>query len=52
MEASDPNHRHLGVIEDCVNNAAHLTRQLLVFAREGKYEVRPTDRQEQMPAAD
>ena len=30
-------------IEDCVKNAADLTKQLLGFARGGKYEVKPID---------
>jgi len=34
---------HLKGIEDYVKSAADLTRQLLGFARGGKYEVRPTD---------
>ena len=34
---------HLAGIEECVKSAAGLTRQLLGFARGGKYEVKPTD---------
>jgi two-component system cell cycle sensor histidine kinase/response regulator CckA len=34
---------HLKGIENDVANAADLTKQLLGFARRGKYEVRPTD---------
>ena len=38
-----PDIRHLKGIEDDIESAADLTRQLLGFARGGKYEVRPTD---------
>ncbi len=34
---------HLDTIEQCVQSAASLTRQLLGFARGGHYEVAPTD---------
>ncbi len=34
---------HLKGIEECVESAANLTRQLLGFARGGQYEVKPTD---------
>ncbi|UCD88706.1 MAG: PAS domain S-box protein, partial [Desulfobacterales bacterium] len=34
---------HLKGIEDSVKSAADLTKQLLGFARGGKYEVKPTD---------
>ena len=43
MDPAQPNWRHLKEIEDCVLSAAGLTRQLLGFARGGKYEVKPTD---------
>jgi len=42
----DPSHsfyRHLKGIEEQVISAANLTKQLLGFARRGKYEVRSTD---------
>ncbi len=42
----DPDHGHLEhtrAIEDYVRSATDLTRQLLGFARGGKYEVRPAD---------
>ena len=42
-DSSHPDIRHLKGIEDDVESAADLTRQLLGFARGGKYEVRPTD---------
>ena len=38
-----PDIRHLKGIEDNVESAADLTRQLLGFARGGKYEVKLTD---------
>ena len=34
---------HLQEIENCIQKAAKLTKQLLGFARGGKYEIRPTD---------
>ncbi|MBE9580569.1 MAG: response regulator, partial [Proteobacteria bacterium] len=43
---TDPDHPHferLIGIEDMVRNGAGLTKQLLGFARGGKYEVKPTD---------
>ncbi|MFC1488512.1 PAS domain S-box protein, partial [Thermodesulfobacteriota bacterium] len=43
---SDSSHsyfEHLKGIEDYVGSAADLTKQLLGFARGGKYEVKPTD---------
>jgi len=39
----DKDHRHLKDIEEYVKSAANLTRQLLGFARGGKYEVKPTN---------
>ena len=41
--SSHPDIRHLKGIEGNIESAAELTRQLLGFARGGKYEVRPTD---------
>jgi signal transduction histidine kinase len=41
----DPSHsdyEHLNGIEQCVRSAAELTRDLLGFARKGKYEIKPT----------
>ncbi len=43
MEASDKNVEHIRCIEESVQNAADLTKQLLGFARGGKYDVRPAD---------
>jgi len=42
-ESSHPYREHLNGIEDYVKSAASLTKQLLGFARGGKYEVKPTD---------
>ncbi len=42
-DASHPDFEHLTAIEAHVRSAAGLTRQLLGFARGGKYEVKPTD---------
>lgn len=42
-DPSDPEYEHLRGIEDYVKNAVELTRDLLGFARGGKYEVNPTD---------
>ena len=42
-DSSHPDFRHMKGIEDNVESAADLTKQLLGFARSGKYEVRPTD---------
>jgi len=35
--------KHLQEIENCIQKAAKLTKQLLGFARGGKYEIKPTD---------
>ena len=43
IESSHPHFEHLKGIEDYVNSAADLTKQLLGFARGGKYEVKPID---------
>jgi len=42
-DPSSPHFEHLKGIEDYVESAADLTKQLLGFARGGKYEVKPTD---------
>jgi len=41
MEPSHPNYKHLAGITKCVETASALTKQLLGFARGGKYEVKP-----------
>jgi len=41
IDSSHPHFAHLKVIESIVWRAAELTRQLLGFARGGKYEVKP-----------
>jgi len=43
VPASDPRVEHLKGIEKYVQDGASLTRQLLGFARGGKYELKPTD---------
>jgi len=43
MDESHPQYDHLTGIEQYVQSAADLTKQLLGFARGGKYEVLPTD---------
>ncbi len=42
-DESHPDHKNLKGIEEYVGNAATLTRQLLGFARGGKYEIRKTE---------
>jgi len=42
-DASHPDFDHLKGIEEYVQNAAELTKDLLGFARGGKYEIRPTN---------
>ncbi|MGD8241969.1 MAG: PAS domain S-box protein [Desulfobacterales bacterium] len=41
-DPSDPDYEHLSGIEECVKNAMELNKDLLGFARGGKYEVKPT----------
>ncbi|MCF8143652.1 MAG: PAS domain S-box protein [Deltaproteobacteria bacterium] len=43
MDESYPPVEHLKIIEDYVQNAANLTKQLLGLARGGKYEVKPVN---------
>jgi len=43
MEADDPHFSKLKSIESCIQGGSDLTRQLLGFARGGKYMVRPLD---------
>ena len=42
-DVSSPDFEHLRGIEDYVESAADLTKQLLGFAMGGEYEVKPTD---------
>jgi PAS domain S-box-containing protein len=42
-DPSDPDYEHLRGIEEYVKNAVEMTRDLLGFARGGKYKVKPTD---------
>jgi nitrogen-specific signal transduction histidine kinase/ActR/RegA family two-component response regulator len=42
IDSSHPHYEKLKRIEEQVKNGAELTRQLLGFARGGKYDVRPT----------
>ncbi|MCG6533900.1 MAG: PAS domain S-box protein, partial [Syntrophales bacterium LBB04] len=43
MDSSNPHSEHLRGIEEYVRSAADLTKQLLGFARGGKYEVKATN---------
>lgn len=43
MDASHPLLEHVTAIEEYIRSAANLTKQLLGFARGGKYEVKATD---------
>jgi PAS domain S-box-containing protein len=43
LAASSPHREHIQSIEECILSATDLTRQLLGFARGGKYEVKPID---------
>jgi len=43
MDPASSHCDHLKGIEDIVESGANLTKQLLGFARAGKYEVKPTD---------
>ncbi len=43
IDSSNPYYKRLKTIEQSVDSGADLTRQLLGFAREGKYETRPVD---------
>jgi len=42
-EHNHPSFEHLQQIEICIQKASQLTKQLLGFARGGKYEIKPTD---------
>jgi two-component system cell cycle sensor histidine kinase/response regulator CckA len=43
MDSNNPNHNHIKTIETLVMSGADLTKQLLGFARGGKYEVKAVD---------
>ena len=43
LDAADPNIENVRSIERCVQSGANLTRQLLGYARGGKYMVKPTN---------
>ncbi|MBW2172273.1 MAG: PAS domain S-box protein [Deltaproteobacteria bacterium] len=43
MDSTHPHLRHIKGIEESIQNGASLTKQLLGFARGGKYEVKATD---------
>lgn len=43
IDSDHPHHQHIKGIEDSVQSAATLTKQLLGFARRGKYDVKPTN---------
>jgi len=43
VDPDHPHFQHVSGIENAVKRGADLTKQLLGFARGGKYEVRPTD---------
>jgi two-component system, cell cycle sensor histidine kinase and response regulator CckA len=46
LETSHPHLEHIHAIEEYIRSATSLTRQLLGFARGGKYEVKPVDMNE------
>jgi len=43
IDSNHPNFEYLNRIENYIKNASSLTKQLLGFARRGKYEIKPTD---------
>ena len=43
IDSMHPHFEHLKGVEDYIKSATDLTKQLLGFARGGKYEVKPTD---------
>lgn len=47
-DPSDPHYEHLKGVEEFVQSASNLTRQLLGFAKGGKYEVKPTNLNEML----
>jgi two-component system cell cycle sensor histidine kinase/response regulator CckA len=46
LDVSHPHREHIQAIEEYIRSATSLTRQLLGFARGGKYEVNPVDMNE------
>ncbi len=46
LETAHPHWEHIHAIEDYIRSASSLTKQLLGFARGGKYDVRPIDMNE------
>ena len=46
LEPSHPHWEHVNAIEEYIRSATSLTKQLLGFARGGKYEVNPVDMNE------
>ena len=51
MEASHPHMEHINAIEEYIHSATDLTKQLLGFARGGKYEVKPININELVTAS-
>ncbi|MGB2688755.1 MAG: PAS domain S-box protein [Desulfobacterales bacterium] len=43
IDSNHPNFEYLNRIDNYIKNASSLTKQLLGFARRGKYEIKPTD---------
>jgi len=43
IDSNHPHYNRLKNIEQCIQSGSELTRQLLGFARGGKYETKPTD---------
>ena len=46
LEDNDPNYERIQRIQDQVQSGSDLTRQLLGFARGGRYEIKPSDMNE------
>lgn len=42
-DSSHKDYEHLRSINECIKNAVEMTKDLLGFARGGKYEIKPTD---------
>lgn len=43
IDSTHPHYKRLENIEQCIQSGSELTKQLLGFARGGKYETKPTD---------